>query len=110
MFERKIPERLPPVMVKIPSDIVEVDVEGTFTCPTCPDVWADIQKERNAEMERMRSNELEEGRDVSTFVDVDDMKDESKEVVVDEELLKRTLEKKEEGSGRKKKKRRKLLD
>ncbi|GMH90679.1 hypothetical protein TrST_g4963 [Triparma strigata] len=109
MFERKIPERLPPVCIKVPNDIVEVDVEGTFECPTVPDVWSEIQKERNAAMERMRTNELEAGREVSTFVDVDDMKDESKEVVVDEELLKRTLEKKEEGSGRKKK-RRKLID
>ena len=109
MFERKIPERLPPVCIKVPNDIVEVDVEGTFECPTVPDVWSEIQKERNAAMERMRTNELEAGREVSTFVDVDDMKDESKEVVVDEELLKRTLEKKEERSGRKKK-RRKLID
>ena len=123
MYEKGLPRRLPKVCVKVPGGEVEVKVKGTFEEPEVKDVWEEIRREREVrerqEAERYQQqyapggggplNRLDGSREVTTFIDVDDMKDESKEVVVDEEKLKRALEG-DGGSGKKKKKRRRMVD
>ena len=84
MYEKSLPRRLPKVCVKVPGGEVEVEVEGTFENPEVKDVWAEILKEREERDRHLRQqapgplNRLDGSREVTTFIDVDDMKDESK--------------------------------
>ena len=117
---------LPEVMVRIPNfGIHPVPIKGTFSRPMIHDPHPAFAAEEEAraranyEREEKRRREFEgdrrgdlnvmDDRPVTTFVDADDLRDESKEVVFSSEKLDGVL-KSPPSEGKKKKKKKRRLD